>query len=215
MDAGDSYVTLKTFELSVLDCLRGLYGGVAKLGWFTLRGFDLAAYERDYSLYDGCDLNWVIPNKLCALSAPTGSDAAQHAVKVFKQGKVRHLIKLNDDAPYDEGFFRKNGVEVHNFFFPDGSAPEIGLVERFLNLTSLLSGEGFAVHCKAGLGRTGTLIACYILNRHGSAFGNDPKAVLGWLRICRPGSVIGLQQKWLVDNTDKIINIELTAAKNY
>jgi hypothetical protein len=96
---------------------------VAKLGWFTLRGFDLASYERDYSLYDGCDLNWVIPNKLCALSAPTGSDAAQHALKVFKQGKVRHLIKLNDDAHYYEGFFRKQGAEVHNFFPPDGSAP--------------------------------------------------------------------------------------------
>jgi cell division cycle 14 len=199
-------VTLKSFELSVLDCLRGLYGGVAKLGWFTLRGFDLASYERDYSLYDGCDLNWIIPNKICALSAPNGSDATQHALKVFKLGKVRHLIKLNDDAHYDEGFFRKQGVDVHNFYFPDGSAPDLPLVERFLNLTSL-NGDGFAVHCKAGLGRTGTLIACYILNKHGSAFGNDAKAVLGWLRICRPGSVIGLQQKWLVDNTDKIINI--------
>jgi cell division cycle 14 len=85
----------------------------------------------------------------------------------------------------------------------------MNLVERFINLTSL-SGDSFAVHCKAGLGRTGTLIACYILKKHGSAFGNDAKAVLGWLRICRPGSVIGLQQKWLVDNTDKIRNIELT-----
>ena len=81
-------------------------------------------------------------------------------------------------------------------------------MERFLSLTS--SSESFAVHCKAGLGRTGTLIACHILNKHGNAFSNDSKAILGWLRLCRPGSVIGLQQKWLVDNAEKIRNLEVT-----
>jgi len=97
---------------------------------------------------------------------------------------------------------------VHNFSFPDGSSPDLGLVERFIALTST-SPDGFAVHCKAGLGRTGTLIACYILHKHGLAFQNDVRAILGWLRICRPGSVIGIQQKWLVDNSDAIRNIEI------
>jgi cell division cycle 14 len=85
---------------------------------------------------------------------------------VFKAARVRHLIKLNDDAHYDEQAFKRGGVEVHNFYFPDGSAPDLKLVERFLSLTSR-SSDAFAVHCKAGLGRTGTLIACYILNKHG------------------------------------------------
>jgi hypothetical protein len=70
VDAGDNYVTLKTFELTVLDCIRGLFGAANRLGWFTLKGFDPELYERDYSLMDGCDLNWIIPNKMCALSSP-------------------------------------------------------------------------------------------------------------------------------------------------
>ena len=45
----------------------------------------------------------------------------------------------------------------------------------------------------AGLGRTGTLIGAYLIKHYKFTAAE----VIAWLRICRPGSVIGPQQNYL------------------
>ena len=45
----------------------------------------------------------------------------------------------------------------------------------------------------AGLGRTGSLIACYMMKHYKFTAAES----IAWLRICRPGSVLGPQQHWL------------------
>lgn len=51
------------------------------------------------------------------------------------------------------------------------------------------------MHCKAGLGRTGTLISCYAMKNYKIT----ARAMIGWIRICRPGSILGPQQRFLCE----------------
>jgi hypothetical protein len=49
------------------------------------------------------------------------------------------------------------------------------------------------VHCKAGLGRTGTLVGMYLMKHYGFT----SEEVIGYLRIMCPGSALGPQQFFL------------------
>jgi cell division cycle 14 len=55
-----------------------------------------------------------------------------------------------------------------------------------------------AVHCKAGLGRTGTLIGCYAMKHYKF----PAAAFIGWIRIARPGSILGPQQYYLLEKEE-------------
>ena len=55
-----------------------------------------------------------------------------------------------------------------------------------------------AIHCKAGLGRTGCLIGLYCMKH----FAFPAPAFIGWIRICRPGSILGPQQHFLCEQQE-------------
>ena len=68
------------------------------------------------------------------------------------------------------------------------------IVRKFLQLAETEKGA-IAVHCKAGLGRTGTLIGCFSMKHYYF----PAAAFIGWIRIVRPGSILGPQQNYLIE----------------
>lgn len=67
------------------------------------------------------------------------------------------------------------------------------LTIRFVATQSVSRAGAIAVHCKAGLGRTGTCIGAYLMKHYRFT----AREAIGWMRVCRPGSVIGPQQEFL------------------
>ncbi|XP_064607369.1 dual specificity protein phosphatase CDC14AB-like isoform X3 [Liolophura sinensis] len=188
------------YNLTLLDCLHGLNKALAN-GFFNFDTFDVDEYEH-YEKVENGDFNWIIPNKFLAFCGPhpkTRIDngyplhAPEAYFPYFRKHNVTTIVRLNKKI-YDAKRFTDAGFDHYDLFFTDGSVPSDSIVRQFLELSELADG-GVAVHCKAGLGRTGTLIACYMMKHYKFTAAE----CIAWCRIARPGSIIGPQQNFLED----------------
>ena len=103
------------------------------------------------------------------------------------------VVRLNKPT-YDKDKFVKAGIKHMDLYFQDGSTPKDSIIKQFLDAAENEKGA-IAIHCKAGLGRTGCLIAMYCF-RHYRFPAPD---FTGYIRICRPGSILGPQQQFLCE----------------
>ena len=96
------------YECTVLDCLRGLEKAIS-FSWYNYLKFDYKVYELNHKLDNG-DMNWVIPNKILALSSPTDIKGEglppTFFLESFQKMKIKGVVRLNEQL-YDETVFRK------------------------------------------------------------------------------------------------------------
>jgi len=190
-----------TFKLYPMHCIRGFYHAM-RLGWINLETFDIESYEY-YEAVENGDLNVIIPNKFIAFSSPHATNISEDGfaaftpenyIPIFARLGVNCVIRFNNKT-YDRRKFLHAGIAHYDMFFEDGSNPPPHILSQFLKVTENHASGVIAVHCKAGLGRTGTLIGCYMIKN----FGFKAHEAIGWLRLCRPGSVIAQQQHYLAE----------------
>ena len=130
--------------------------------------------------------SWIERPLLAGLARPSSLPELEW---LRSQG-IEVLISLTEDQPHRRWVNEAGLMLVHEAIV-DMEPPTQEQLERCVQtiVRANANGLGVAVHCEAGLGRTGTILAGYIVEA-----GSSAKDAIAKIRRLRPGSIETTEQ---------------------
>ena len=135
------------------------------------------------------NFSWLIENKLAGSAIPTSNDEAQW---VIEQG-VKSIVTVREEPLDDDWIKDVSYLHVHS---NDMGVPEFNDLVYAVDFIHrrITNNEPVMVHCLAGMGRTGTLLACYLVKYQKISAGDAIQKV----REERPGSIQSYPQEEMI-----------------
>lgn len=146
---------------------------------------------------------WIVPGRLAGCPEPGAINPLEYDLDLLNRIGITYLVTLTDND-LDQFALRQAGIKNIHLPIRDREAPTIHqaymLVHRIQRL--LDQGEVVAVHCKAGIGRTGTVLAAWMIREGGLS----AATALERLRRINPAFVQSeAQEKFLTEFENDIL----------
>jgi len=142
------------------------------------------------------NFSWLIEEKLAGSGMPTSFDELDWIVK---QG-VKSIVTMTENSLPQQWVSKLEYLHVPT---PDFSAPDMQKIDMTVDFIhqNITDNQAVMVHCAAGLGRAGTILACYFVKyKKFSA-----KEAIKKIRKERPGSIQSENQELAITFYEKHI----------
>ncbi len=128
--------------------------------------------------------------------AASGRPMTFAQLKWIKSREIELIISLTGQ-PLPREWVEQLGIEYIHFPIKDHSAPDPQMLKEIVDkiLAAVSSGKRLLIHCAAGLGRTGAVLAAYLIASKKVSGEEAIEAV----RRLRPGSIEPIQEKSVME----------------
>jgi atypical dual specificity phosphatase len=148
---------------------------------------------------------WVLKNEIAGMALPTAAyshpavlnaeaarnEAIEEEINQLRHLRIGGLVTLTENPLYSAPF-EKAGIAYLHIPIPDMTAPSLEQIQHFVSFSqkTVESKKAVVAHCLGGSGRTGTMLACYLVSK-----GRTPNQAIEEVRRARPFAIETMQQE--------------------
>lgn len=145
--------------------------------------------------------SWVREGKLAGSGLPITEDEFKW---VIDKG-IRSIVTVRE-VPLPSKWFDGGDIDYLHLMVEDYGAPTVEVLDETVDYIDekIRTGKPVLVHCAAGKGRTGAVLAAYLIKKENLT----AEQAIEKIRLMRPGSVQSITQEIALSMYEKYLKIE-------
>ena len=142
------------------------------------------------------NFSWIIEEKLAGSAIPTSKEE----IDWIKQEGVKSIVTIREQS-LDENWV--DGIKYLHVHSNDMGVPEFDDLVNSVDFihSRIMANEPVMVHCLAGLGRTGTILACYLIKYQNTSADDAIQKI----RKERHGSIQSFSQEEIIFRFEEFV----------